>query len=50
MIQGIVYDRFMMVLGCVPNAQDISPDSFLIGIVIASVNLLIGLRLFPRPI
>ena len=35
-IQGIVYDRFKMVLGYVPDVQDIFPDSFSIGVAIAS--------------
>ena len=29
-IRGIVYDRFTMALGCIPNARYF-PDSFLIG-------------------
>ena len=40
MIQGLVFDRFVMGLGCLPDAQYI----FLIGVAIASENLLKGLR------
>ena len=44
MIQSIVYDRLMMALGCVPNAQNIFPASFPIGVAIASENIPIGLQ------
>ena len=40
MIQGTAYDRFKMALECVPDVQ----DTFLIGIAIASENLLIDLQ------
>ena len=41
-IQGIiVYDRFKWGLACVPDAQNIFPTSFPIGVATASENFLI---------